>query len=108
MMKYNDAIADLERIADNVALYSNLFMIFFDHFTDEQTVNIKERFRYKMVLLPHYRRVPLFQKISSAIVNYLSRTMTITMYRGYSRGLHLYLAGEQACSRVEYLINVIL
>jgi hypothetical protein len=53
MMKYNDVIADLEIIANNVALYSNLFMIFFDHFTDEQTVNIKERFRYKMVLLPH-------------------------------------------------------
>ena len=53
MTKYNGLIADFKRIAENIELYSNLFMIFFDHFTDNQTVNIKERFRYKMAFFPH-------------------------------------------------------
>jgi hypothetical protein len=107
MMKYNNVIADLEIIANNVALYSNLFMIFFDHFTDEQTVNIKERFRYKMVLLPH-------QTGSFIPVNVFSNCELLVQdddnnyVPWIQSGPSLIPGGEQVCSRVEYLINVIL
>jgi hypothetical protein len=52
-MTYNGIKADFEKIAANVSAYSDLFLVFFNHFTDDHTVDINKRFRYKMVFHPH-------------------------------------------------------
>jgi len=53
VMAFNGIKSDFDKIAANVSAYSDLFLVFFNHFTDDQTVDIKKRFRYKMVFHPH-------------------------------------------------------